>query len=57
MILNTNDLAEVSIDDLLGALKHDTLLERFAYRKQNGMGGSRREFMKMKGAKGQVEHE
>jgi hypothetical protein len=42
---------------LANALEHDSLLERFAYRKQNGMGGNRREFMKMKGAKGQVEME
>ena len=57
IILNTNDLASLSIDDLAGALDHDSLLERFAYRKQNGMAGNRREFMKLKGSKGQVEHD
>ena len=47
----------MSIDELAGALDHDSLLERFAYRKQNGMAGNRREFMKLKGSKGQVEHD
>lgn len=51
-----DDLQKVELDDLHAVLKPDTLLERFAYRKQNGM-TNRRDFIKLKGAKGQVDHD
>ena len=36
-------------------MKSDDLLERFAYRRQAGMGGRDKEFLKLKGTKGQIE--
>jgi hypothetical protein len=53
--MNTNDLSKYETNEFLAVLQHDTLLERFAYRRENRTGGNRREFMQMKGAKGQVE--
>ena len=55
-ILDVEDLREVELDELRNVLKPDSLLERFAYRKQTGM-TNRREFIKLKGSKGQVEHD
>lgn len=49
------DPVEVDIQRLLTILQPDSLLERFAYRKQGGMGGNK-EFIKLKGAKGQIDH-
>lgn len=37
------------INMLLAALQPDTLLERFAYRKQSGLGANK-EFIKLKGS-------
>jgi hypothetical protein len=39
------DLTQVDIETLIKALEPDSLLERFAARKENGMAGSKREFM------------
>lgn len=49
------DPAEVDIQTLLKVLQPDSLLERFAYRKQANM-GTNKEFIKLKGSKGQVDH-
>jgi len=40
-ILNTEDLSKFEVNELLEVLQHDSLLERFAYRKQNGMASRR----------------
>lgn len=37
-------------------MQPDSLLERFAYRKQAGIHGNTKEFIKMKGSKGQIDH-
>jgi acyl-CoA-binding protein len=49
--LEVDDLKAVDINTLLEQLKHDTLLERFAYRK-NATGGGNKEFIKLKGTQG-----
>jgi len=41
-IFDTNDLSETGVDELLGILQPDSLLERFAYRKRGGVAGSGR---------------
>jgi len=38
-------------------MKHDSLLERFAYRRQAGTLGANKEFIKLKGTKGQIDHD
>lgn len=55
-VLNINDLGEADINDLLNILQPDSLLERFAYRKRNAA-GTNQEFLKLKGAKGQIDHD
>lgn len=55
-ILETDDLSTFSIQELHEVLKHESLLERFAYRKVSGM-TNRKDFIKLKGAKGQVAHD
>ena len=55
-ILGVPNPAEVDIGELLRVLQPDSLLERFAYRKQAGMAGSNKEFIKLKGQKGQIDH-
>jgi len=54
--LGSDDLGEFDIQDLLKVLQPDSLLERFAYRKQAGVHGGNREFIKLKGMKGQIDH-
>lgn len=54
-IFEVQDLKEVPISDLLGALQPDKLLERFAYRKRNA--ANSKEFVRIKGAKGQLDHD
>jgi len=51
-----DNLKEVSTAEFFQCLKSDDLLERFAYRRQAGMGGRDKEFIKMKGHKGQIEN-
>lgn len=46
------DLSEVDLKDLLKVLQPDSLLERFAYRKQAGMHANTKDFIKLKGSKG-----
>jgi len=48
-------LKEVGINDLLGALQPEKLLERFAYRKRSA--GNAKEFVRIKGSKGQLDHD
>ena len=54
-ILEVNDLSEVQTIALLNQLQPDSLLERFAYRKQAGMNANNKEFLKLKNSKGQIE--
>lgn len=54
-ILKVTDVAQADINELLQVLQPDSLLERFAYRKQANM-GTNKEFIKLKGSKGQVDH-
>jgi len=42
-------LRDTDINTLLAVLQPDTLLERFAYRRQAGLGANK-EFLKLKGA-------
>lgn len=55
-ILDVSDLQSTDIQDLLHCLQPDSLLERFAYRKQAGIHANTKEFMKLKGSKGQIDH-
>ena len=55
-ILEVSDLSDVPVDVLHKTLQPDSLLERFAYRKQAGMGNNK-EFIKLKGQRGQISHE
>lgn len=54
--MEVEDLTQVDIQDLLHCLQPDTLLERFAYRKQAGIHANQKDFLKLKGSKGQLEH-
>ena len=51
-ILNVKDLSEVETITLLNQLQPDSLLERFAYRKQAGMNANSKDFIKLKNSKG-----
>lgn len=53
-ILQVKDLGECDISELHEALKPDSLLERFAFRKT---GANNKEFIKLKGSKGQINHD
>lgn len=53
-IFETNDLKEISINEMMSTLKHDQLLERFAYRKRDK---TDKEFMRIKNSKGQLDHD
>ena len=55
-ILDTRKLADIELSEFWRALQPDTLLERFAYRKQAGMHGGNKDFIKVKGSKGQIDH-
>jgi len=54
--LETEDLTQFNLEDFHQILQHDSLLERFAYRKQTGM-VNRKDFIKLKGTKGQLAHD
>lgn len=56
-ILSVETLKGVEVDVLASTLKPDSLLERFAYRKQAGMAGNTKDFIKLKGTKGQIDHD
>lgn len=56
-ILKINDLSECDVAQLLEILQPDSLLERFAYRRKAGMTGNNKEFIKLKGTKGQIDHD
>jgi hypothetical protein len=51
-----DDLSKADLNDLYKCLQHDSLLERFAYRRQAGTLGANKEFIKLKGTKGQIDH-
>jgi hypothetical protein len=53
-ILDINDLTQVDIQELLHCLHPDTLLERFAYRKQAGIHANHKDYNKLKRPKGQL---
>ena len=53
-ILQVKDLGTCDISELLKAIQPDSLLERFAFRKA---GGNNKEFIKLKGSRGQINHE
>jgi solute carrier family 8 (sodium/calcium exchanger) len=53
-IFETSDLKEVSINEMMSTLKHDQLLERFAYRKRDR---TDKEFMRIKDSRGQLDHD
>jgi len=55
-VLQTDDLNSFTLDELHSCVQADSLFERFAYRKVNGV-ASRKEFIKLKGTKGQVSHD
>jgi len=52
-IFETNDLKEIALNDMMATLKHDQLLERFAYRKRDR---SDKE-LRIKSDKGQLDHD
>jgi hypothetical protein len=54
-VLDVEELSKCEVGELLRALRPDSLLERFAYRKQTGHHNSK-DFIKLKGTKGQVNH-
>ncbi len=54
-ILGTQNLQDVSLDELMKHLKPDTLFERFAARKANQVGATK-EFLEIKGQKFQMEN-
>lgn len=54
-IFEVGDSKEIAINDLLDSLQPEKLLERFAYRKRNA--GNAKEFVRIKGAKGQLDHD
>lgn len=56
-ILMTGDLSDVGVDELLNVLQPDSLLERFAYRKRAGLAANGRDFVKLKGTRGQINHD
>ena len=49
-IYEVTDLKEIPVSDLLAALQHESLLERFAYRKRNA--ANAKDFVRIKGSKG-----
>lgn len=54
-IFEVSDLKEIPVGDLLAALQHENLLERFAYRKRNA--ANSKEFAGLQGTKGQLDHD
>jgi len=50
------ELEDTDLQELLHAIQPDSLLERFAYRKQAGMHSNNKDFIKLKGSKGQIDH-
>lgn len=54
-IFEVSDLKEVPVSDLLATLQHESLLERFAYRKRNA--NNAKDFVRIKGSKGQLDHD
>jgi len=56
-ILGVDSLAAVEIAELHAVLQPDSLLERFAYRRQTGMAGNSKDFIKLKGTRGQIDHD
>ena len=55
IIFDVTDSTTIPIGDLLQALQPEKLLERFAYRKRNAT--NRKEFVRIKGSKGQIDHD
>lgn len=49
-VLETNDLAQYTLEDLISMLKPESLHERFAARKANQVGHNK-EFLEIKGQK------
>jgi len=54
-IHQVDKVSEIAVNDLLESMQPETLLERFAYRKRNA--GNAGDFIRIKGAKGQLEHD
>jgi len=54
-VLECKSLSDLSIKDLMKVLEPDTLLERFAARKANQLGATK-DFVEIKGVKGQIEN-
>jgi len=54
-ILNLTDLSKATVKDLHEALQPDSLLERFAAKKANGISHNK-DFLEIKGTKGQIEN-
>jgi Ca2+/Na+ antiporter len=54
-VLETKDISDYSIKELVKVLEPDTLLERFAARKENKVGANK-DFIEIKGVKGQIEN-
>ena len=54
-ILDVTDLAKTTVKDLYEALQPDSLLERFAAKKANGLSANK-DFLEIKGQKGQIEN-
>lgn len=55
-ILEVDDLKDVNVKDLHAVLQPDSLLERFAAKKAAGL-GTMKDFLEIKGMKGQLENE
>lgn len=55
-ILGVDDLKDVNVKELHNVLQPDSLLERFAAKKAAGLGNTK-DFLEIKGMKGQLENE
>ena len=53
--MNVEDLSKITVKDLYDTLQPDAILERFAAKKANGL-STNKEFLQIKGTKGQVEN-
>jgi len=54
-ILNTDDLSKFTVKEFYEVLQPDSLLERFAAKKANGISNNK-DFLEIKGHKGQIEN-
>jgi hypothetical protein len=56
-ILGTKDLQSCDVKELHAALQPDSLLERFAARNANKLNGPTKDFLSIKGQRGQIENQ